>query len=125
MFHLLFWIYLVNAMLLINHEIDSAYWKEWDLFKLKGGITGFLWMHFPLLFLVLWGLVQVREQSAWGLALSASLGIGGLGCYLIHTTFIRKGHPEFTLPLSRWLIRIIGLVSILQLSVTGYLIFAA
>jgi hypothetical protein len=30
---LLFWLYLVNSVLLINHEIDSAYWKEWDLFR--------------------------------------------------------------------------------------------
>lgn len=30
---LLFWIYLVNAVLLINHEIDSAYWQEWKLFS--------------------------------------------------------------------------------------------
>ncbi len=44
----LFWIYLANAVLLINHEIDSAYWKEWDLFKLPGGITGFLIIHFHL-----------------------------------------------------------------------------
>jgi hypothetical protein len=28
-FKILFWIYLINAILLINHEIDSAYWKEW------------------------------------------------------------------------------------------------
>ena len=25
----LFWLYLVNAVILIVHEIDSAYWKEW------------------------------------------------------------------------------------------------
>jgi hypothetical protein len=42
MFELLLWLYLVNAVLLINHEIDSAYWKEWELFKLPGSISGFL-----------------------------------------------------------------------------------
>jgi hypothetical protein len=31
---LIFWLYLTNAVLLINHEIDSAYWKEWEIFKL-------------------------------------------------------------------------------------------
>jgi len=35
---LLLWLYLANAVLLINHEIDSAYWKEWELFKLPGGM---------------------------------------------------------------------------------------
>ena len=64
---LLFWVYLINAVLLINHEIDSAYWKEWDLFKLPGGITGFLILHFPILFLILYGLILVFKQSLSGL----------------------------------------------------------
>ena len=51
----LFWLYLANAILLIIHEIDSAFWKEWELFKLPGGINGFLILHFPLLFLILYG----------------------------------------------------------------------
>jgi hypothetical protein len=44
-FKFLFWIYMINAILLISHEIDSAYWKEWELFKLPGGI-GVFWLHF-------------------------------------------------------------------------------
>ena len=31
-------LYLANTALLIAHEIDSAYWKEWELFHLPGGI---------------------------------------------------------------------------------------
>lgn len=26
------WLYLANATVLITHEIDSAYWHEWELF---------------------------------------------------------------------------------------------
>ena len=62
----LFWLYLINSVFLINHELDSAYWKEWDLFKLPGGITGFLIVHFPLLFIVLYGLVLVSRHSFFG-----------------------------------------------------------
>ena len=29
--------YFVNSVLLIVHEIDSAYWEEWNLFRLPGG----------------------------------------------------------------------------------------
>ena len=75
---LLFWIYLINAVLLINHEIDSAYWKEWDLFGLPGGITGFLLIHFPLLFLILYGLVLVYQLTIAGLILSLALSLGGV-----------------------------------------------
>ena len=59
----LFWLYLTNSVLLINHEIDSAYWKEWELFRLPGGIAGFLLIHFPLLFLILYGLILVPRHS--------------------------------------------------------------
>jgi hypothetical protein len=53
MSEVLFWIYLLNTVVLIIHEIDSAYWKEWELFRLPGGVTGFLNLHFPILFFVL------------------------------------------------------------------------
>ena len=59
----LFQLYLTNSVLLINHEIDSAYWKEWELFRLPGGIAGFLLIHFPLLFLILYGLILVPRHS--------------------------------------------------------------
>ena len=47
---ILFWVYLTNSVLLINHEIDSAYWEEWDLFKLPGGLTLFLIVHYTVAF---------------------------------------------------------------------------
>ena len=87
----LFWLYLVNAVLLINHEIDSAYWKEWELFHLPGGITGFLLIHFPLLLFVLYGLVLVSRHSFAGLVFSLILSCGGVFAYAIHTYFLRKG----------------------------------
>ncbi len=34
---LLFWLYLTNAAILICHEIDSAYWREWELINLPRG----------------------------------------------------------------------------------------
>jgi len=55
---------------LINHEIDSAYWKEWELFKLSGRITGFLLLHFVELFVVLYRLVLVFQQRLSGYIIS-------------------------------------------------------
>ena len=91
MFEILFWLYLPNAVLFINHEIDSAYWKEWLLFKLPGGITGFLVIRFPLLFLALYGLILVYKQSDVGLIFSLLLSFGGLFAFAIHMFFIKKG----------------------------------
>lgn len=118
----LFWIYLVNAVLLINHEIDSAYWKEWDLFRLPGGITGFLLLHFPLLFLVLYGLALVFQQTFAGLIFSLVLSLSGVFAFAIHTYFIRKGRSEFDTMVSRFILVATFVVSLAQAAVTVYLL---
>lgn len=118
MFDILLWLYMADAVLLINHEIDSAYWKEWELFKLPGGITGFLIIHFPLLFLVLYGLLEVYNQSGTGLIFSLVLSIVGIGAFCIHMTFIKLGRDEFKTPISIFILISTLLVSIGQGVVT-------
>ena len=49
------WLYLLNCALLFSHEIDSAYWQEWDLFGLPGGIQLFLVLNLLLLVVALYG----------------------------------------------------------------------
>ncbi|MGV7224967.1 MAG: DUF6713 family protein [Nitrospinales bacterium] len=117
---LLFWLYLTNAVLLINHEIDSAYWKEWEIFKLPGGITGFLLLHFPLLFIVLYGLVLIVRDSFWGLIYSLIICFGGIFAFVIHTYFLKQGRKEFDKPLSKLILVLTLLVSIVQMIVTIY-----
>jgi hypothetical protein len=114
----LFWIYLINAVLLINHEIDSAYWKEWQLLHLPGGITGFLLLHFPLLFLVLFGLIQVYEKTHTGIIFSLALGLIGIFAFSIHMFFIKKGHPEFKSPVSLFILIATLVVSLVQVMIS-------
>lgn len=121
MINALFWLYLINSVLLINHEIDSAYWNEWKLFRLGGGITVFLIIHFPLLFIILYGLVEVYKQSFTGLVLSVILSAGGIFAFSIHSYFIRKGNPEFSLPISRLILIATLMVSLAQMAVTVYI----
>jgi hypothetical protein len=121
---ILFWVYLVNAVLLIVHEIDSAYWKEWELFRLPGGITGFLVLHFPLLFLVLYGLVLVYQRTLAGLILSLVLAFGGLFAYGIHTYFLSRGRSEFDTSMSRFILISTLIVSLVQLVITLFLLIA-
>jgi hypothetical protein len=118
MSEMLFWIYLTNAILLINHEIDSAYWKEWDLFKLPGGISGFLIIHFPLLFLVLYGLILVHQRSFSGLIISLVLSISGIFAFSIHLFFIKKGRDEFKSPISLFILTATLVVSVVQGCIT-------
>ena len=117
----LFWLYLSNSVLLINHEIDSAYWQEWELFKLPGGICGFLLIHFPLLIFVLWGLILVYRQNLAGLIFSLILSWGGIFAFSIHTYFLIKGRHEFNKPISKFILVATLIVSIFQLTVTIFL----
>lgn len=115
---ILFWFYLANLTLLILHEMDSAYWKEWELFRLPGGIGGFLLIHLPLWVLALYGWVQLRDGTLAGLVLSLVLSFTGLFAFSIHTWFIHKGHPEFQLPVSRGILWALLFVSLVQAVLT-------
>ena len=124
MFEILFWLYLINSVLLINHEIDSAYWQEWDLFKLPGGITFFLIIHFPIIFIILYGLVLVFQHSLAGLRFSLALGLAGVFAFAIHMFFIKQGREEFKLPISLFILVALLFVSLAQTGVTIYLLIA-
>lgn len=108
------WLYIINAVLLIVHEIDSAYWQEWKLFKLPGGIGFFLLLHLPLVFLILWGLLQLQQNTAAGYVISFVLAAAGIFAFTIHTVFMAKGSPEFKTPLSIFLLIAALTVSIMQ-----------
>src|SRR4030042_806276 len=103
---LLFWTYLINAVILINHEIDSAYWQEWKLINPndKDGINGFLILHLPMIFAILLGLVLVYEDKFAGLIISLILSAGGLFAFFFHFYHLRKGRPEFNTIISKGMI---------------------
>ena len=96
----IYWLYLIDATLLIGHEIDSAYWKEWDLFRLPGGIGLFVLLHLPLVFVILWGVTQAADRTRTGLILALVLAGAGLFAFVIHIFFILRGRPEFRTPVS-------------------------
>jgi hypothetical protein len=112
------WLYSVNATLLIVHEIDSAYRQEWKLFRLPGGISFFLILHLPLVFLILYGLVQVQQELLAGQILSLVLSLAGIFAFSIHTFFSYRGHPEFKTPISIVILMATLGVSVAQLVTT-------
>jgi hypothetical protein len=117
---LLFWTYLINAVILINHEIDSAYWQEWKLINPdeKNGINGFLIMHLPMLFIVLLGLVFVYEDKLPGMFISFFLSAGGIFAFFFHYYHLRKGRPEFNTKISKGMIIATFIVSVFQIYLT-------
>jgi hypothetical protein len=118
--NLLFWVYIINAVILINHEIDSAYWQEWKLLNPKdeNGINGFLILHFPMIFAVLYGLVLVENGNLAGLIISLFVGASGIFAFFFHFYHLKKGKQEFNTLISKTIIISTFLISMFQTGLT-------
>jgi len=102
--------YLITMTALIIHQIDAAFWHEWDMFLLPGGIQGFLLFNILIIPLVLFGHQQVILKTHKA-ALFATLCAGlGVVTFFIHLGFYLFGYDEFMLPMS-WAVLITGLIS--------------
>jgi hypothetical protein len=97
------WLYILNASLILLHEIESAYWREWEILKLPGQVSGFILLHFPLLLLIMYGLIEIEKQSSSGIILGIATGTGGLLPLLIHRLLFRKA-DKFNLVISNILL---------------------
>jgi len=96
--------YLTTLCFLIFHQIDAAYWQEWDMFYLPGGIQLYLGFNIIIIPILLMGYksVIVGSESRYKYSyLCAGLGIL---TFMIHGGFLLFGHEQFTLPLSLLLI---------------------
>jgi hypothetical protein len=114
-------VYMVNLALLITHEIDSAYWQEWNLFGLPGGIQLFLILNLILLLIALYGYSGLVNNQRSGFVIAMTLSLSGLFAFSIHSYFIVTGHSEFTLPASEILLLFILLGSLIQGILIAYL----
>ncbi len=102
--------YMITMTALIIHQIDAAYWHEWDMFLLPGGIQGFLLFNILIIPLVLFGYQQVILKTPRA-ALCAYLCAGlGVATFLIHLGFYLFGYDQFMLPMS-WAALFTGLIS--------------
>jgi hypothetical protein len=111
-------LYIMNATLLLLHEIESAYEKEWEILKLPGKITGFLLLHIPIIILILYGLIEIEKNSTIGLIFSIITGISGVIPFIVHKIIVRKKN-HFNLLISNAIIylNVLSGVSLLILSV--------
>jgi hypothetical protein len=88
-------LFCLTATLLLLHEIESAFEKEWEILKLPGKIGGFMVLHIPVILLLFYGLVETYKRSMAGSVLGIVVGIGGLIPFLVHEILVhRKGHFE-------------------------------
>ena len=104
--------YLTVTALLAAHEIDSAFWKEWDLFGIPGGVQVFVLINLILIAIVLWGFERLIRNERSGLWMSLVVGIAGIATPVIHSVFLLKGHPEFRVPVSLGVLAATGIASV-------------
>lgn len=111
-------LYLVNMALLATHEIDSAYWHEWHLFHLPGGIQLFLVLNLALLLVVLVGFQRVVQWAPGARGFSYLLAGAGVFAFTVHMVFIALGHMEFRSPVSLAVLAATLGVSVTQIAAT-------
>jgi hypothetical protein len=92
--------YFWTMLFLILHQIDAAYWKEWEMFHLPGGVQGFLVFNLAAIALVLAGYWHVLLATARAPLYACVCAVLGVGTFLIHAGFALAGLEQFHLPLS-------------------------
>lgn len=93
-------LYLTTISLLLAHQIDSAYWHEWKLFGLPGGIQTFVSTNILLIVPFLYGLLRAQTSPRTAAKYGIALSIIGIGAFAIHAWFLILVHQDFRLPVS-------------------------
>jgi len=107
-------LYAVNLALLLTHQVDAAYQREWEMMGVPGGIEFFLLFNFAVslpLFLAYRSVVQNTNRSR-----IAELCLAGVGLLtvLIHSAFFVLGREEFRQIGSLLILFLIFIASVLQ-----------
>jgi len=90
---MLVFFYILNTTILILHEIESGYEKEWEILKLPVRLTGFLLIHIPILFLFLYGFYSIIQYPETGGIIAILAGSTGLLPFLVHKVIVKRaGH---------------------------------
>ena len=90
----------LNLSLVMAHQADAAYWREWEMFGLPGGIQFFTLFNLAAFVLLLWLFAAVMSRQRAGLR--GSFLIAALSGVIlpIHAAFAFAGFTEFHLPVS-------------------------
>ena len=96
-------LYILNVILLILHEIESAYEKEWEILKLPGKITGFLLLHIPVLLIMFYGLYAMIQYPPARTVIAVVMGMAGFIPFLVHKIIVPQ-KENFNKPISNIII---------------------
>jgi hypothetical protein len=104
-------LYVANLALLTTHQADAAYWQEWNVFGVPGGLPFFLLFNLLAVALLASGLVQVTEGAQHARRFALLCAATGLVTVGLHAFFLTRDTTAFATPAS-----ILVLVAILGVS---------
>jgi len=109
--------YIINLALLATHQVDAAFWQEWELFGLAGGAPTFLLLNFVVMTIFLHGFRQLLARIPSGHRYAGVMASIGILVFVIHVFHMAHGGFAFTPPSSVALLVMIVMVSVAQLVV--------
>lgn len=107
--------YFWTMLFLILHQIDAAYWREWEMFHLPGGVQGYLVFNFAAIAIVLVGYRHVLTNTPGARLFAGVCAALGIVTFAIHAGFAATGAAQFHLPLSKAIIALCLCCAILLL----------
>jgi hypothetical protein len=108
----------LNLALVLAHQVDAAYWREWEMFGLPGGIQLFNALNVVIFLVVLFCFVAVIQRRSSGFCCSLFIALLCASVLPIHTAFALSGFNQFHLPFSVFLIFATFAASIVQVALT-------
>ena len=108
----------LNLTFLIGHQIDAAYWHEWEMFKLPGGIQFYNVFNLVLFAISIGCLIPIIERRKVGRYASIAIASCSVIVLPIHSLFALAGFRQFDLPVSILLILGTFILSIIQMVLT-------
>lgn len=106
--------YFITMCLLIIHQIDAAFWREWEIFYLPGGSQLYLVFNIIIIPVVLVGYKYVVQSNAKAIFFARFCASLGVLTFVIHSCFFLADFEQFHLPLSMTIILLCFLTSLWQ-----------
>ena len=109
---------ILNLALVLTHQVDGAYWHEWEMFQLPGGIQLNNFINVLTFVALLYLFIPVVQRKGSGI--TCSLVIAAISALVlpIHVGFAIAGYQQFHLPFSIFIIVGTFLLAILQVVLT-------
>ena len=104
--------YILNSCLIIVHEIESGYEREWEILNLPFKLKGFLIIH--ILIIILIGVLEIYKFTLLGKIIGYIISIGGTLPLIIHKFLFNKEN-HFNSKISNFIIYSNFLISIILL----------